>query len=142
MLRRVALQTACTMLSLVYQAEGLTVPGAGAQIVLNQTYNTYDSEPAWRQCARYVPEFSATVQNWLPAGDVVPLDNSTLRISGVHSHLSTIVDTVINETGALRLHACRRSPICTPRKGVLASGIAMRTPMRQAVPVMRSLHPS
>lgn len=74
--------------------------GAGAQIVLNHTYNTYDSEPAWGQCAQFVPVFSATVQNWLPAGDITPLDNTTLRLNGVHSHLTTIVDTVINETGA------------------------------------------
>ena len=80
-----------------------------AQIVLNHTYNTYDSEPAWRLCSRFVPEFSATVTNWLPAADVIPLDNTTLRLSGVHSHLTTIVDTVINETGAPTLcaHACR-----------------------------------
>lgn len=70
--------------------------------MLNNTLNTYDSEPEWQQCARYLESFGRTASLWLPPSDISAADNTTLHLAGTHGHITTIVDTVINETGAVQ----------------------------------------
>ncbi len=69
------------------------------QVLLNNTSNTYDSEPAWSQCGKFQETFRSYASSWMPLQNLVPEGNETLFISGSYIRPVAIRDLLINETG-------------------------------------------
>ena len=69
------------------------------QIVLNQTYNTYDSEAAFKNCTEFQSVFSSYANSWTPPAKLMYQGNDTLVVPGTYTHSTHILDLVINETG-------------------------------------------
>ena len=69
------------------------------QVILNDTTNTYDSEPAWSQCSKFQETFRSYASSWMPLQNLVAEGNETLYISGSYIRPVAIRDLLINETG-------------------------------------------
>ncbi|CAL5227539.1 g10528 [Coccomyxa viridis] len=93
-----------------------------ATVILNDTTNTYDSEPAWSQCSKFQETFRSYASSWMPLQNLVAEGNETLYISGSYIRPVAIRDLLINETvGYARIGTINNRITCQPNEALPAA---------------------